>query len=153
MHKHGPGHKKFKQRGPGTEGMRTKSPAHKDSTQRGLRHRRNLHTQGPEFPQRGAKKLKERSLARKSPDTQAIWPNRAPSRRNLHKQSLDTEGAYTSRAQANNKSTRTGVTHRRGLHKQGPDTEGIYTERAQAQKELAQAKPRAQGVQAGRPKD
>ena len=82
-------------------------------------HRRNLHTRPRVYTKRG-KKLKEKSLARKSPDTQANWPNRAPSRRNLHKQSFDTEGAYTNRAQANSKSTQTGVTHRRGLHKQRP---------------------------------
>ena len=120
MHKQGPGHKEFKQRGPETEGMCTKNPAQKYSTLRGPTHRRNLHTQGPEFAQREAKKLKKKSLAKKSPDTQTIWPNRAPSRRNLHTQSFDTEGAYTNRAQANNKSTPTGVTHRRALHKQKP---------------------------------
>ena len=51
---------------------------------------------------------------------------------NLHKQGSHTEGACTNK---------------------GPDTEGVYRERAQAQKELAQARPRTQGVQAERPRD
>ena len=120
MHKQGPGHKEFKQRGPETEGMCKKNRHRNTLHWRPHTKRRNLHTQGPEFTQREAKKLKEKSLAKKSPDTQTIWPNRAPSRRNLHKQSFDTEGAYTNRAQANSKSTQTGVTYRRALHKQRP---------------------------------
>ena len=73
---------------PGTEILYTKRPHAQEEP---------AHTRPRVYTKRG-KKLKEKSLARKSPDTQAHRPNRAPSRRNLHKQSFDTEGAYTNRA-------------------------------------------------------